>query len=409
MRLLVYSHDTFGLGNIRRMLAICGHLRDRDPDSSILMLTGSPMAHDFRQTQGLEYIKLPCLRRDPKGRLGARYLSLTVEKTLALRKKIILDAAAAFEPEVFLVDKTPGGLSGELEPALEHLRVHVPFAKNVLLLRDILDTPMATREMWKRNRYHEILERYYDRVLIAGLPEIFDAPAEYGFSSNARRIARFSGYIGREPGPQTSDEIRRRIGAAPNDRIVTVTTGGGEDGYAILDNCLRAMREPYWPKTALTVMVTGPELDAAYKNALFAAARGMERVRMTEFSDDMMSLFGASDLVISMGGYNTTCEVLSLRKRAIVIPRTVPVEEQSIRAERMAKLGLFRMIPQPELTPARLALEAAQELAQAHLKPGVSIDMKGLDYIAADLERLAAFARRFSPALKAEEEVLEVA
>jgi predicted glycosyltransferase len=37
-------------------------------------------------------------------------------------------------------------------------------------------------------------------------------------------------------------------------------------------------------------------------------------------------------------------EILSLRKRAVVVPRTQPVEEQWIRAQRMAELGLFAAI-----------------------------------------------------------------
>jgi len=63
-RLLVYSHDTFGLGNIRRMLCICEYLLEALPTLSILLVSGSPMVHSFRIPRRLDYIKLPCLRPD---------------------------------------------------------------------------------------------------------------------------------------------------------------------------------------------------------------------------------------------------------------------------------------------------------------------------------------------------------
>ncbi|MEL7224866.1 MAG: glycosyltransferase, partial [Cyanobacteria bacterium J06576_12] len=55
-RIMVYSHDAFGLGNLRRMLAICEHLLTRWPNLSILLVSGSPMIHEFRLPVGLDYI-----------------------------------------------------------------------------------------------------------------------------------------------------------------------------------------------------------------------------------------------------------------------------------------------------------------------------------------------------------------
>ena len=62
-RLMVYSHDTYGLGNLRRMLSICQTLSDAFPEMTILLLSGSPMMQSFRMPARLDYIKLPCLTR----------------------------------------------------------------------------------------------------------------------------------------------------------------------------------------------------------------------------------------------------------------------------------------------------------------------------------------------------------
>ena len=84
MRLLVYSHDAFGLGNIRRMLAICEHLLSEIPDLSILLLSGSPMLQGFRLPKGLDYIKLPCLNRGETGEIAVKYLGMGVEEIVKL-------------------------------------------------------------------------------------------------------------------------------------------------------------------------------------------------------------------------------------------------------------------------------------------------------------------------------------
>jgi predicted glycosyltransferase len=57
-----------------------------------------------------------------------------------------------------------------------------------------------------------------------------------------------------------------------------------------------------------------------------------------------------------MGGYNTFCEILSLDKPALIIPRSVPRREQIIRASRAVKLGLVSMLdPEQGVDPAIMA------------------------------------------------------
>ena len=48
--------------------------------------------------------------------------------------------------------------------------------------------------------------------------------------------------------------------------------------------------------------------------------------------------------IVSMGDYNTFCEILWLDKPALIIPRSIPRLEQTIRANRAAKLGLIAVL-----------------------------------------------------------------
>src|SRR5271157_2106252 len=99
MRLMVYSHDTFGLGNIRRMLAICNHLHKTIKDLSILIVSGSPMLQSFRVAPGIDYIKLPCLKRSETGELGVRFLPMEADEIIRLRRELLLSTVISFQPD----------------------------------------------------------------------------------------------------------------------------------------------------------------------------------------------------------------------------------------------------------------------------------------------------------------------
>jgi predicted glycosyltransferase len=364
-RVLVYSHDTFGLGNIRRMLEIARHLVQSTTEVSVLVLTGSPMLHAFRIPARIDYVKLPCLSRDVAGRYAARTLDLTLAETVRLRANLIRGAIADYAPDLILVDKKPFGVEDELSGALADLPVGERRPRLVLLLRDILDSPEATQRVWRKNGCFEAIEAYYDEVLVVGTPEVFDLRHEYRFPPFAAAKVRFCGYIAREPGRRSRAQARRDLYVADEQPLVVVTPGGGEDGRALirryLDGLL-ALPEGQRPRSHV---VCGPEMAEADRAALRRSAAALHSVSLQDFCDDMMSLLSAADVVLSMGGYNTVCELLTLHKRAVVVPRVAPGVEQCLRAERMSALGLLRMLHPQSATPAALVDAVRTELAAA--------------------------------------------
>jgi predicted glycosyltransferase len=374
-RVLVYSHDTFGLGNIRRMLEVARHLVQSSPEVSVLLLTGSPMLHAFRIPPRIDYVKLPCLSRNVQGQYGARFLDLSLDATVRLRANLIRSAIVDFVPDLILVDKKPFGVEDELSGAFATLQDRSTKPKLVLLLRDILDSPQETTRVWRKNGCFEAIEAYYDQVLVLGSPEVFDLRREYQFPPFAAAKVSFCGYIARAPGRQTRAQVRHELGLEPAQPLVLVTPGGGEDGHRLISTCLAGLALLPPARRPRMHIVCGPEMAAAPRATLAAAAAALPQVSVQDFSDDMMSLMGAADAVVAMGGYNTVCELLTLRKRALIVPRVEPGVEQSLRAERMAALGLLRWLHPSRLTPqtlidavlAELQAEAART-PQAHLR-----------------------------------------
>ncbi len=390
MRLMVYSHDTFGLGNIRRMLAICNYLLDSIPEISIVLVSGSPVIHSFRLHPRLDYINLPCISRDREGKLSAKYLRTSTEKTIKLRSELIKTTAVHFKPDLLLVDKKPYGLKSELKDTITYLKIYQAQTKLVLLLRDILDRAEITISEWQKNQYYQAVECFYDRILVVGMPEVFDLVKEYNFSDSIVKKVKFCGYIRREPGRKSALRIRQELQLKASEKLVLVTPGGGEDGYRLVDTYLRGFTSNIPHSNIKSLIVSGPEMPASQKEKLSQVAQQYPHFQICEFTDDIISYMEAADTIVSMAGYNTVCEILSLSKRAVVVPRMKPVQEQLIRAERMASFGLFRFI-HPEALTAESLLEAVVEQlnrTSKHLPPVSRLDLEALPQIEQEISRL---------------------
>jgi predicted glycosyltransferase len=386
-RLLIYSHDTFGLGNIRRIMNIATYLRQAIPDVSILIVTGSPMIQSFRIPKGIDYIKLPCLSRTERDGYSAKYLDSNIDAVIRLRSDLILSAVLNFKPDLMLIDKKPYGVKHELRETLNLVKDYLPRTRTVLLLRDILDAPATTTTIWEDNGYYEAVKSVYDLVLVLGTQDIFDLPTEYGFPISASEKVEFCGYIQPQPLFKDRETIRRELHVERDERLILVTPGGGEDGHALVQTYLQALQHLPIGARVRSLIVTGPEMSEPQRTTLNRSALGFPSVRALEFTNDLASYMNASDLVVSMGGYNTVCEILSLKKRAIIVPRVRPVEEQWIRAERMARLDLLTTIHPDTLTPQGLRHTILAELSSDQpLRP--TLDLTALPTLTSHVSML---------------------
>lgn len=396
-RIMVYSHDAYGLGNIRRMLSVCEYLLKAIPKLSILLLSGSPMLQSFRLPPGLDYIKLPGLSRDINGDLSNQQLGLSVEITRELRSEIALAAARNFQPHIFLVDKKPYGLRDELKNTVRYLKCNFPKTKLVLLLRDILDSPERVIKEWRSHHYFSALDLVYDQILVAGMPEVFDPRYEYNFPIDVAEKVKFCGYLRKPEGWKTHRNLRQELGIHPQDKLILVTPGGGADGYNLIKTYLESLEQnnrviPFVSgiECPTSIIITGSEMSSAERAALEDQAKFLPRVHLLEFTNELLGYIATSNLVICMGGYNTVTEVLSQSKRAIVVPRTHPGHEQLLRAERFHELGLLHCIHPDRLNPSTLSQAIAQELQYEHLSGAACLDLQGLPRVAEVIAQILA-------------------
>ncbi len=395
--ILMYSHDTYGLGHIRRTMAIAEHLSF--PDTNILILTGSPLAGRFTFSQGVDHVRIPGMIKRANGDYFPLSIRIDPRHALEIRKSIILATAQTFRPDVFIVDKEPLGLKREVLPTLQWMNTHLTKCRTVLGLRDVMDDAETVRQNWREKGVYENVEKLYSEVWVYGEKALYDPVVEYAIPGTIANKLIFTGYIPRKiPSPDEVREIRKGLDIAPEERLVTVTTGGGGDGFMVLDSylaMLETMAKGSDTPLFKSVLITGPFLSEDDKRAVLERARALGVIAHGFFTD-MEQLFSASDLVVCMGGYNTVCEILSQQTPSLVIPRETPRKEQLIRAMAMEKRGLLDYIPWAGVSPELLGEKILGILGHPELfrKAMAEFKLTGIHRICS---RISTFRERIMP------------
>ena len=337
-RVLIYSHDSFGLGHLRRCLTIAHSLVARHKKLSVLILSGSPIIGSFDFRARVDFVRVPGVIKLRNGEYTSLSLHISIEQTLELRASIICHTAQAFAPDIFIVDKEPLGLEGEVA---ETLRILKDGGTSLVLgLRDVMDEPHLLAPEWKRKNVSPALEHLYDQIWVYGLRHLWDPLSGLDLPVTVQNKAVFTGYLRRE--------LPRQRFASPADGLVEgpfllVTPGGGGDGEALVDWVLKAYEyDPHIPYPSLVVF--GPFMAPQRRAAFLRRIGELAKVEAITFDSHLEFLMAQSAGIVAMGGYNTFCEILSFDKPALIVPRTVPRREQFIRASRAQEMGLVRVL-----------------------------------------------------------------
>jgi predicted glycosyltransferase len=366
-RVLIYSHDSFGLGHLRRCRAIAHSLVEHHKDMSVLILSGSPIIGSFDFRARVDFVRVPGVIKLHNGEYTSLNLHIDIAETLAMRESIIRHTTAAFSPDLFIVDKEPLGLRGEVVPTLNLLKERgTPL---VFGLRDVVDDPTQLAAEWQRKNVMPALRDLYDEIWAYGLPQVNKPLAGLDLPPSVRHKTVYTGYLRRDlPLHVDVPHEVAEIGAP----FILVTPGGGGDGEDLVDWVLSAYEaDPNIPYGAIVVF--GPFMAATAREAFRERAEKFANIRTLTFTSNLGALMQRASGVVAMGGYNTFCEILSFDKKAIVVPRTRPRLEQLIRARAARNLGLIEMLDADSGRDPLMMATALRQLPQQGLPSDVIV------------------------------------
>ncbi|WP_051476811.1 glycosyltransferase [Arthrobacter sp. Br18] len=346
IRVVLYSHDSQGLGHTRRNLAIAHALAATLPELSGrtvtgLLVTGESHAPRFDIPEGWDWVVLPGVRKGADGYIP-RHLSIGQKKLVRLRSSLIDAVLAGFKPHLVIVDRHAFGIDGELKQALAGLRAARPACRVVLGLREVLDSPSVAKREWKNLGNLDSLASAFDALWVYGDPGFHDPVRTGEIPLQLSPLVRYSGYL------SAGRVSRRRTSGARKPYLLTLA-GGGSDGLDVLLTAARATL----PETYEHLIITGPQMPKEHRVRIEQAAG--PRTRVLGAVRDALAEIKEASAIVSMGGYNSVCEILSTSTPALIVPRISPRREQLIRAESLARHDLVDVCQPAEFTPAELS------------------------------------------------------
>ena len=129
----------------------------------------------------------------------------------------------------------------------------------------------------------------------------------------------------------------------------------------------------------------GPFLDES--SYLELQQLGGDGISIETFTPNFMSYLTAADLSVSMGGYNTSMNILAANVPALIWPFTEN-QEQRMRAESLARKAAVRVLEDQDLAPQSLAGIMEHMILQS--KPDAAgIDLDGAENTARWIETWA--------------------
>lgn len=363
---LLYVQHLLGIGHLQRSLRLARGLAEQGIEIT-LVSGGEPVGLELGEAFERIVQLTPIRASDPTFKNLVGQDNVPVDQNLRdARRRALLDAFSSARPDAVVIEAFPFGrrtFRFELDPLIEEARTRRARPLIMCSVRDVLivrDDPQRHQEIVDRIR------KDFDCVLVHGDPAFI--PLEVSFPAAAQIADRlvYTGYI---VGPDQTDPADEPVGTGE----VLVSVGGGAVGNTLLSTALEARRAGCLA-TAAWRLLAGPNLpDGAFETL---ARHLPERVVLERYRRDFTQMLRRCRVSVSQAGYNTVLDILAARARAVVVPFAAEREtEQQLRAERLAARGIVELVPESDLSPARLAL--AIERAADREPPTMAIDTSG--------------------------------
>lgn len=335
IRVLMYSHDSQGLGHVRRNLTLAHHIASYLPGAtgrevSGLLLTGLAPSSLFPLPQGFDWVTIPGIAKGANG-YQARNLNVATASLIDVRSAIIQSTLLSYQPDLVIIDRHIFGVWKELRDPLIALRTTFPHTRIVLGMREVLDSPEVAAAEWDKLGEVGLLDELIDEVWVYGDHTVHDPVATGELPRVLAHKVRYTGYLSAGRSLVDGDQ------PMSTDLFILTTVGGGEDGFDLA----YAASTITVPAGYTHIIVTGPQMDDHLYARVQKAAATKPSTRVIRSWPGLSAQIANASAVIAMGGYNTTSEILATDTPALIIPRETPRKEQLIRAQALHRAGVL--------------------------------------------------------------------
>lgn len=344
----------------------------------VWLILGGSAIPTLEYPERVDVIQLPPLVADAEFKhLHTEGLGLSLEQTLVWRGERMLQAYSWIRPHIVIIEMYPFGrrrFAQELVPLIKLARRRG--SRVICSVRDILVPKRDPQH--HESRAVAIANRFFDAILVHGDPTFYRFDETFSRVCDLRIPLVYTGYVAPARAPQNQST------RAPT---IIASLGGGRFGHELAQALVAAA-----PMLAARIphrieLYAGPFCPAAVAAPWIAASKRLQNLNVTMFTNDFAERLRRADLVISLGGYNTTMDVLAAGARGLMYSCTNNSGmDQVIRLNRLAARGIVALLSADDLTPERLVSRI--EIALRMTPTPALLDLQGVQATARLLDAM---------------------
>ena len=358
-KILFYCQNLLGMGHLVRTTEI---IRNLVKDFQVCLIQGGQTVQGFEFPPEVETIHLPAVQSVnstlwEQNQIRVVDSSLSLEEVKEIRKNTLLKVFEQFQPDCLVTEGYPFSkisLSFELVPLLERARSQRPSTLVVCSLRDIImvkEIPNRAQEEEKRCQF---LNQYYDMLLIHSDPKIHRLEENFSRAQDIICPMHYTGYVVQSPTENTAQSAEDIACLNSKEPLILVSVGGGKLGHDLLESVVESAPIIEKALTHRIQVFTGPFIPDEKFIQLQKLAANKPNISIRRYTTNLLAYMEKASLSISLGGYNTTMNVLKTGVCSMIYPSKKD-REQAIRAEKLEKLGILDVIRSHDLEPTRFA------------------------------------------------------
>jgi predicted glycosyltransferase len=367
-KIMFYCQYLAGMGHLVRSTEVSRALTDK---FQVCFVNGGQPIAEFKFPSELEVQSLPPILEE-EGKLKSTNGS-SIEAVKTARKNQLLEIFDQFQPDCLIIECFPFSkhkLKFELIPLLDRVKASPYPIKTVCSLRDLIMTQNFSAETLEKrsNKICDLVNRYFDLVLVHSDPQLVKLEEQFSKIDRLNCEVFYTGYVAPSLEPSSVTDVDK-IALNQEKPIVVVSAGGGRFGYELISATVNACKILETQIPHRFQIFTGPFMPENQVEFLQSIADSNVTVR--HYTTCLNEYLKRADLSISLGGYNTTMDILKTKVRSLVFPEASEEQtgEQTIRAKKLAEKGILQLLHRVDLQPDRLAqkiLEALQQPLSQH-------------------------------------------
>ncbi len=353
-KIMFYCQNLLGMGHLVRTTEI---IRNLVEDFKVCLIDGGEIVPGFAIPANVEVIHLPAIRAEHK-QIKVVDSSLKLEEIQQIRKHKLLQVFDQFQPDCLVTEGYPfskkKSLAFELVPLLEKVQLAGRRTKVVCSVRDIIRVKKYRDRAQEEEKRCQFLNQYYDMLLIHSDPKIHRLEECFSRFCDLNCEIYYTGYVAQSPPENTEPTEEDLAELKRKEPMILVSVGGGRLGHDLLESVVKAasILEKTIPHRIR--VFTGPFMPEEKFIELQKATANQANLTLRRYTSQLLAYMEKASLSISLGGYNTTMNVLRTGVNAMIYPSNKD-SEQTIRAEKLAKRGIVEVIRTEDLQPDRLA------------------------------------------------------